>query len=388
MSYRRVGSRRYQPPAPKKPKTGLIVGIVVGSIVLVIIIIIVIILLLRRNTATTDTGTGGTDTGTDTGGGTGGGGTGGGGGEDPECEDDTDCSGGTPVCKVSEGICVECLTDINCSGGTPRCDVSDGTCVECLTLADCGGINSTCIDGVCCDLSPPTPGVIVQSTEPTTGELSFEPLYAHSQTYSDPSEIQLQYELYVYNFTTGMFVLIYTSTPEDLDPLTPTAASFLKSTTDQGGYSDTPLLTSEDYQVRYRLFTDCGTTPYTALIPFSTPNVFEVSGFGPPSVSGTTPTDTLGWDWAEPPLVGENIMLFLHKGNDSTLAPNLFDHRGLIFEIVTSGGYGATAGIQFTWQDAGITTGIAGQWTFKFYLFPDGVNYSALTPVITQTFFA
>jgi hypothetical protein len=33
----------------------------------------------------------------------------------PRCDGPEDCSGSTPACKVSTGVCVECVDDTTCS---------------------------------------------------------------------------------------------------------------------------------------------------------------------------------------------------------------------------------------------------------------------------------
>lgn len=124
MSSRR--SRRIQPEEKKKfPGWGWAL-IIIGIIVVITIIIIVVILLLRGD----------------------GDGVGGG------CTSDTDCSGITPKCNITTGICQGCLIlsdcpsgqvctggqcitppgddcddDNDCSSPTPACDGTD--CVEC-----------------------------------------------------------------------------------------------------------------------------------------------------------------------------------------------------------------------------------------------------------------
>ena len=45
------------------------------------------------------------------------------------------CSGATPVCDLSAGVCVECVGSGDCAGGV--CDPMTNTCVECLGSGDC-----------------------------------------------------------------------------------------------------------------------------------------------------------------------------------------------------------------------------------------------------------
>jgi hypothetical protein len=55
------------------------------------------------------------------------------------CSVDSDCSGATPHCNQSAGICGRCQVDVDCaSDAGPRvCNTATGACVECLSSADC-----------------------------------------------------------------------------------------------------------------------------------------------------------------------------------------------------------------------------------------------------------
>ena len=62
----------------------------------------------------------------------------------PQCTQNTDCSGATPVCDTTSQICVACLASSDCSGDTPVCDTSTESCVGCLTGSDCSGATPIC----------------------------------------------------------------------------------------------------------------------------------------------------------------------------------------------------------------------------------------------------
>jgi hypothetical protein len=98
-------------------------------------------------------GTGGSSASGGTGGGgasgTGGAsGDGGGAGGSSACNDE--CSGSTPVCKESDGTCVQCTGMGHCTAPTSICNTSTNTCVECLTQTDCTEATaSRCVAGEC-----------------------------------------------------------------------------------------------------------------------------------------------------------------------------------------------------------------------------------------------
>ncbi len=71
------------------------------------------------------------------------------------CCNDTQCSGGTPNCDVSQHQCVECYNDSQCSGSTPYCDTNSNTCVECTTSSQCG-TGYMCSSGFCVCSPDPT----------------------------------------------------------------------------------------------------------------------------------------------------------------------------------------------------------------------------------------
>lgn len=122
---------------PKKKRTGLIIGIIIGVILLIIIIVVIILLLRRGSNKSTTT----------------------------KCTTNANCSGGT-VCDISTGACVTCLSDANCDDPTPVCNTSTKKCVGCLADTDCtGGLickNNTCVAPPCttntdCASSPDVP---------------------------------------------------------------------------------------------------------------------------------------------------------------------------------------------------------------------------------------
>ncbi len=53
------------------------------------------------------------------------------------------CTGSTPACNTTTGVCVACASNAYCSGGTPICDVSTSTCRACQAV-DCTGATPAC----------------------------------------------------------------------------------------------------------------------------------------------------------------------------------------------------------------------------------------------------
>jgi len=54
------------------------------------------------------------------------------------CTSNADCSGTTPACQKSTGMCVACMTNADCkSSSYPYCNASTNKCVACKTNADC-----------------------------------------------------------------------------------------------------------------------------------------------------------------------------------------------------------------------------------------------------------
>lgn len=63
------------------------------------------------------------------------------------CNDDEDCAAGM-FCDKPHGRCVGCLSDANCSGTTPKCHQSTGLCGACVRNTDCPG-GGVCFQGAC-----------------------------------------------------------------------------------------------------------------------------------------------------------------------------------------------------------------------------------------------
>jgi hypothetical protein len=61
------------------------------------------------------------------------------------CASDSECGGGTPVCRANK--CVQCSQDTQCGGATPFCNGIH--CVSCRTHADCGTGLSCSTAGYC-----------------------------------------------------------------------------------------------------------------------------------------------------------------------------------------------------------------------------------------------
>lgn len=67
------------------------------------------------------------------------------------CISDEACSGATPHCDTTNGICVACTGDAHCTGtpATPHCG-SNSSCAECASDAHCPtAAAAACIDGTC-----------------------------------------------------------------------------------------------------------------------------------------------------------------------------------------------------------------------------------------------
>jgi uncharacterized repeat protein (TIGR01451 family)/MYXO-CTERM domain-containing protein len=47
------------------------------------------------------------------------------------------CTGATPVCLLSDGVCVQCVSNAQCGGATPICNPTTHTCVPCTSDASC-----------------------------------------------------------------------------------------------------------------------------------------------------------------------------------------------------------------------------------------------------------
>lgn len=127
--------------APKKTRTALIVGIIIGVILLIIIIVIVVVLVSRSRAAAAakppPTTGGGTTPGSTT------------------CTTDSQCSA-PKVCNTSTQRCVDCNTNSQCTGSAfPFCKAETSTCVRCLTTPDCNSPTATCSANLCCDTTPP-----------------------------------------------------------------------------------------------------------------------------------------------------------------------------------------------------------------------------------------
>ena len=64
------------------------------------------------------------------------------------CINDGDCGGGTPVCDVPSGDCVQCGQDSDCSAALPACHEQAHTCGDCNDAIGCAW-DGACADGVC-----------------------------------------------------------------------------------------------------------------------------------------------------------------------------------------------------------------------------------------------
>jgi MYXO-CTERM domain-containing protein len=62
----------------------------------------------------------------------------------------TRCSGSTPVCDTSAGVCVGCLSNAQCGDNTPVCDLGSHTCHACGSNADCTPAAPICLPTGAC----------------------------------------------------------------------------------------------------------------------------------------------------------------------------------------------------------------------------------------------
>ncbi|HEU0036311.1 MAG TPA: right-handed parallel beta-helix repeat-containing protein [Kofleriaceae bacterium] len=63
------------------------------------------------------------------------------------CDDTSDCSGNTPLCKIPPGQCVQCLDNVDCGALTPICG-DDNACHSCTLDTECG--SQVCLDDGSC----------------------------------------------------------------------------------------------------------------------------------------------------------------------------------------------------------------------------------------------
>ena len=63
------------------------------------------------------------------------------------CESNGECKAPTPVCKISEQVCVECDDNPDCPTERRYCDTSIDKCVECQVNAQCD--STLCLAGTC-----------------------------------------------------------------------------------------------------------------------------------------------------------------------------------------------------------------------------------------------
>jgi len=69
-----------------------------------------------------------------------------------DCESNANCSPMKPACNPTTRTCEPCTSDEVCealSGGTPLCDLDSGTCVECVDATDCDTASPVCAAGAC-----------------------------------------------------------------------------------------------------------------------------------------------------------------------------------------------------------------------------------------------
>lgn len=157
-------------PGPRKRRTGLVIGLIIGAVVL-IVIVIVVILLIRRNSAAQ-------------------------GPPKVGCQL-TPCPSGKR-CNGTDGSCVDCLTPSHCSAPTPYCELGSHTCVGCLGTPNCQSYqtcnantcqNQTCTTTPDC-IHPETPFCVTGFCQQcvTNTDCSSNPIYSgDGKNFCDPS---------------------------------------------------------------------------------------------------------------------------------------------------------------------------------------------------------
>jgi hypothetical protein len=161
-----------------------------------------------------------------------------------QCFDDTECSGIRGICDIPNETCVQCFNDSHCGGSTPFCsDTNNFSCVECLVDGDCAS-GSCLANGVCCDLTAPTANSLFISDD--TPNILFTVVYSFTQ----PSAISsLIVELSDANNT-----VIWVS------------AGVAATGSHTHGFSPNSyprLFYGFLYNVRVRISTSCGVTPWS-----------------------------------------------------------------------------------------------------------------------------
>lgn len=81
------------------------------------------------------------------------------------CDSPDDCVAPTPVCELTEQICVQCTANTDCTGNKPICDPDPNVCRPCTAHTECP--SALCLpDGSCADTADVT--YVVGGAQPST----------------------------------------------------------------------------------------------------------------------------------------------------------------------------------------------------------------------------
>jgi len=252
-----------------------------------------------------------------------------------QCSKNTDCGGATPLCNAATNTCVGCTQPSDCSGSTPLCGPAN-QCVECIGNNNCT-VPSTCINGSCCDVAPPTINSLTANACVGTGNpASFTGTYSFSQTGSVEAIFQVADHAGNVLFTTSAI-----------------PANGIISIS--SGNSGVTFYAQFSYQVSVAIVSPCAVTPFSAPSSVSVPLPLSSNYTGIPLIADASATtglitvdlsfpSTLFWDLYFP-----NIMV----SADSSLDPNRWTIQYSDFLSIN----GSDIRVQGAWPVGGIASG-------------------------------
>lgn len=167
-----------------------------------------------------------------------------------QCRSNQDCPTGASICNLTTKQCVECISNIQCTTDQPLCNLSNNTCVQCITNTQCVA-PAVCLNGNCCDLTPPVLTNTISVTSVTPGQ----PLVSILGTYkTSPGQPQA-----------GQILTTEISDADNvpLRTVTGTAAVGSFRITQNDGSETPKLFAGYVYNVRVRVSIPCGLTAYS-----------------------------------------------------------------------------------------------------------------------------